>query len=90
LKIKGQRSKIVPSNEGFKIPGTIFTLDGHSDVEFKARIKAGWAKFHSLRQLLCKKGADPRKRIRLFDATVSKTVVWCCGSWALTDRERKS
>eukprot|EP00973_Karenia_brevis_P017211 2364335-Karenia_brevis.AAC.1 len=58
-------------------------------MEFQARLAAGWAKFNYLRPLLCKRDACRKRRLRLFDATVSKTVLWCSESWALTVKQRK-
>ncbi len=89
LVVEGQQFKVVRNNVGFKVLGAIVTLNGNSDAELKARIAAGWAKFHQLRPLLCKKGADINNILRLFDSTVSNTVLWCCGSWALTVKQKK-
>ena len=69
--------------------GTIFTLNGNTHAEFQARLDAGWSKFFSLKRLLLKRDADVRKRLKLFNATISKTVLWCAESWKLTVEEKK-
>jgi hypothetical protein len=90
LVIGGCNFKIVSCDVGCKILGTTFTLNGTSDVEFEARIAAGWAKFHQVLPLLSKRDGNLFKRLQLFDATVSKAVLWCCESWALTVKQRRT
>jgi hypothetical protein len=89
LEVGEERFEIVRNDEGMKVLGTLVTLDGQTDVEFRARMRAAWAKFHSLKPLLCKKDASIQRRLRLFDATVSKTLLWCSESWALTVKQKK-
>ena len=78
LDVGGDAYKVVSSDVGCNILGTTVTLNCSSDVEFEARIAAGRAKFHQLLPLFSKKDADLRKRLRLFDSTVSKIALWCC------------
>ena len=89
IDIDGVSYNIVNNSVGFKVLGTLVTLNGNSDAEFAARIAAGWAKFHHLLPLFKKRDANLRKRLRLFDTTVSKTVLWGCESWALTAKQKK-
>ena len=80
---------ITPAAVGFKALGTQFTLSGRTSVEVKARIRAAWAKFHSLWPILGKRESSLTKRLRLFDATVTQTVLWCTESWLLTKAEKR-
>ena len=58
-------------------------------AEFEAPLKAGWAKFSSLLPLLAKKDASEARRLRLFDSTVSKSVLWCAETWKLTVKQKR-
>ena len=37
-----------------------------------------------MRKLLCRHSCSLKRRLKLFDATVSKTVLWCTESWNLS------
>jgi len=80
----GHRIPIVPRSEGFKILGAIISVNVGFALEFANRIACGWGKFHSLRKLLCRRSCSLKRRLKLFDATVSKTVLWCTESWNLS------
>ena len=81
---------IVSRDTGFKTLGTLFPLNGNTHAEFQERLSAGWAKFYSIKRLLLKRDANEQQRLRLFNATVSKTVLWCSESWKLTVAEKKT
>ena len=89
LEVQGHQFPIVSATTGFKILGTRFTLSGRTSKEISARLKAGWAKFHQLWPLLNPKRGLLRKRLRLFDTCVSKSVLWCCESWLPTEEEKR-
>ena len=77
------------AHTGFKVLGTQFTLLGRCSAELRKRVAAGWGKFHSLWPLLGKRDGDLHKRLQLFDACVSKTVLWCSESWLITQKEKR-
>jgi hypothetical protein len=89
FEVDGVEYQIVGNDVGFKILCTMVTLNGNSDKEFDNRLAAGWAKFHPLLPLLNEKDANIKQRLKLFDATVSKIVLWCCESWALTKKQTR-
>ena len=80
---------IVSKDEGFKILGTVFTLNGNVDVEIQRRQDAAWAKFHELTPLLLKHDANLLKRLQLFNATVSQTFLWGAESWNLSAKQKR-
>jgi hypothetical protein len=88
IEIDGQCIPMVDSSDGFKVLGTMFTLQGRCSMEVKARIAAAWGKFHALWPVLGKRDGDLRKRLRLFDACVSQSALWCCESWLITKKEK--
>ena len=59
------------------------------DVEFQSRLNAAWAKFWDLWPLLGKRDANLHKRIRLLEATVAKTLLWCSETWYLTVKQKR-
>ena len=89
LVIDGQSIPMVLACEGFKVLGTQFTLHGRTSAELRARIGAAWAKFHSLWLLFGKRDGNLMKKLRVFDATVTQTVLWCSESWLLTLKEKR-
>ena len=88
--IVGSRTlPIVRREDGFRILGTTLSLDGKTDIEFQNRMRAAWGKFHGMWPLLGKRDTSVRKRLRLFNSTVSRTALWCSESWALTVDEKQ-
>jgi hypothetical protein len=87
--VAGKLIQLVPNTEGFKVLGTICTLNGKTDVEFASRLQVGWNKFFALRPLLTKRDSSIVKRMQLFNSTVSKTVLWCSESWKLTVKQKR-
>ena len=85
----GMDFKVGERDEGFKVLGTVFTLNGNTKAEFDSRMDAAWAKFHQLKPLVCKRDACGKKRLQLFEASVSKSALWCAESWTLTVRQKR-
>ena len=65
------------------------TPDGSSSQEFKKRCDAAWRKFHELWPLLRRRDSSLKKRLKLFDASVSKSMLWCSATWTLTAKEKR-
>ena len=60
------------------------------DAEIDHRISQGWAVSGKFKHELCCKHYPLKQRIKLFDATVSATVLYGSGAWTMTkDREQK-
>ena len=79
---------IISASDGSKILGTKFALLGNGDAEFENRLTAAWGKFHQVWPLLRKKDTSMKKRLRLFDATVTASAIWCSETWVLTKKQR--
>ena len=80
---------IVSSADGFMVLGTLFTLSGRVSKELKRRTACAWGEFHQIWPLFARRHTCLHRRLRLFDSTVSKTMLWCCESWALTSEEKR-
>ena len=89
IDIEDQSIPIVSAEEGFKVLGTQFTLLGRCSLELKKRMAAAWGKFHTLWPVLSKRDGDLQKRLRVFDACVTQSALWCSESWLLTSSEKQ-
>ena len=66
------------------------SLHQRTDVALNHRIAAAWASFSSHRKELTNKRYPLKCRLRLFDATVTATVLYSCESWTLKlDQQRR-
>ena len=89
IKIDGHTIPMVCATVGFKVLGTQFTLLQRCSAELTARMSAAWGKFHALWPLLGKRDGNINKRLRLFDACVTQSALWCCESWLITQTEKR-
>ena len=89
IKVDGTEIPMVSSSVGFKFLGTQYTLTGRCSAEIRARVAAAWGKLNALWPLLGKRDGNLDKRLRLFDASVSQTLLWCCESWLITQKEKQ-
>ena len=89
LMVDGQSIPMVSASTGFKSLGTQWTFHGRTSAELRSRIGAAWAKFHSLWPLLGKRDGNLSQKLRVFDASVTQTVLWCSESWLLTVKEKR-
>jgi hypothetical protein len=88
IQIAGHRVDILKHTEMTKYLGRALTFGDLHDVEIQHRINCGWAKFHYFRKELCCKHYPLSDRLRLFEATVTPSVLYGCGAWTMTkDRE---
>ena len=80
---------LVDPRVGFKILGAQFTLKGRTSAELLARIAAGWAKFPQMKPMLCRIDGLPDERLRIFDACMGQSVLWCAESWVPTKKVKR-
>ena len=90
LDCKGCAVKIAGPDESAKYLGRTFCMANHHDVEMNARIASAWAAFMAIKEVLCNPVLELQKRIRLFEAVVTSSVLYGCVAWTMTvDYERK-
>ena len=82
--INGQAIQILAESQAEKYLGRKLSFRDGQLTEFRNRTAAAWAAFHKHKGELCSKWYPLRDRIRLFDATVTPTMLYACGTWALT------
>ena len=75
--------EILTRNESVKYLGQRVSFYQQETTEIKCRIRAAWATFHKYRQELTSKNYMLKLRLLLFDVTVSPTVCYAAGAWAL-------
>ena len=90
LRVGAAEVEVLPQGATTKYLGRELRLDAPDDVEVQNRINLAWRRFMSLRQELCNKGFRLQCRLRLFNATVSQTLLYGAGTWTLNaEREAK-
>ena len=72
---------VLPEGAPIKVLGTMVDLFDVTGTEVRNRISAGWRMFWSMSRQLQNKKVSLKKRLQLFDATVSSCVLWCAQSW---------
>ena len=82
--INNLQIEILPYTESQKYLGRKFTFDQPHDAEVDSRIAAGWRKFHVWKQELTTRTYSLLGRLRLFNGTVTPTVLYGCSSWTMT------
>ena len=72
---------VLKEGEHLELLGTVVSLEDVTGAEIENRVVAGWRKFWDLKRLLLNKSYSLRKRLKLFDATVTETVLWAAELW---------
>ena len=67
--------------------GREFCFSEYHATELRHRINRGWGVFHQYKSESCTKRLPSQKRLKLFDAVVTSTVLYGCVSWTLTKGE---
>ena len=89
LQVNGHKIKVLPPNGSTMYLGRLLSIQDVHNVEIKHRLKRAWAKFMVYKKELCGKAYPLRDRLKLFEATVTPTVLYGCGCWTMTeDREK--
>ena len=81
--------EILTRNESVKYLGQKISFCQQEVTEIKSRIRAAWATFHKYGQELTSKNYMLKHRLRVFDATVSPTVCYAAGTWALNKEHER-
>ena len=64
--------------------GRALALHNVHDVELANRLARAWAKYSVYKHELTDKSYSLRQRLRLFEATVTPSVLYGCASWTMT------
>ena len=83
--IRGNAVQVLPFAGSTKYLGRLFTFHDYHQTEIHNRMACAWRKFHLLRSELTNKHYPLKARLRLFNGTITPTVLYACTSWTLTD-----
>ena len=87
IRVQSMDIQVLDEHECFKYLGRKVCFLEFQKIELQNRVKAGWAKFTSLKQELTSKAYALKSRLRLFEAVVTPTVLYGAGAWSLTKRD---
>ena len=76
--------KVLPYCDATKYLGRKLTFDDHHTAELDNRIATAWRKFNALRDELTNKRHSLNARVRLFNTTITPTVLYGSNSWTMT------
>ena len=82
--IDGMDIEIVPYSGSVKYLGRMVGFDRPHDVEIHSRIRNAWKCFMQQRAELTDRKYSLNSRLRLFDCTVSTTMLYGSATWVLT------
>ena len=82
--IDGDVVAILKAEETTKYLGRKLALHDYHRAELSNRIAMGWGTFNKLRDELTSNRYPLHSRLRLFNGTVTPTVMYGCTSWTLT------
>ena len=83
MKVKGHTVEIIGYEESAMYLGRSLSFGKLHDAELRHRINRGWAKFSMQKRELCSKKYPLQDRLKLFEATVTPTVLYASGTWTM-------
>ena len=90
VKVGREKVEVLPKDGTAKYLGRELRLDAPDDAEIQNRINMAWRRFMGLKRELCNKDFRLQLRLRLFDSTVSQTLLYAAGTWTMNaEREAK-
>ena len=82
----GMQIEILPLSGSAKYLGRKVSFDSTQETEIENRIANAWKKFMGLKDELTNKRYPLKNRIRLFDGTVTPTMLYGSAVWTLTKK----
>ena len=90
LKLERGAAEMMPFNGSTAYLGKQLSCHEIHDMKLSARLDKAWKKFFLLKTDLCGRHVSLQARLKLFNASVTSTVLYGSGTWTMTaDRERK-
>ena len=84
VNLGNSKIEILPISESLKYLGRDIGFEDTHHSELNNRIRQAWAKFMKFKQELTSKHYPLKSRIRLFESTVTPTMLYGCQAWTLT------
>eukprot|EP00973_Karenia_brevis_P071847 9984620-Karenia_brevis.AAC.1 len=88
IQLDNQEVRILSFFESTSYLGRALAFGNSDERELTNRINCAWGKFMKYKHELCYKQYPLQQRLKLFDATVTPTVLYCSGTWTMTKSRR--
>ena len=80
----GLNVEVLQEGASEKYLGRKFSVDEFRNAEFNNRLAMGWAALFKFKGALCNRQLSLKHRMALFEATVTPSVLYACGTWTVT------
>ena len=77
-------NRFVSFTPTFKYLGSNLTMDHAGDFDIDSRVTAATKALGALKKILCDRNIAKLSRVQLYLAIPINTLLWGCGSWAIT------
>jgi hypothetical protein len=84
IDVAGMKIDILPYGGSVKYLGKELSFDRPTAKEVEHRISCACKKFYAQKAVLCNKVYPLAQRLRLFDTTITPTILYGAGSWTMT------
>jgi hypothetical protein len=84
VKVAGLDIEVLADDRSTMYLGRALNLQKVQDIEIQHRLSRAWAKFAVYRKELIDKSYPLKSRLKLFNAVVTPTALYACGSWTMT------
>ena len=89
FEVKGKTVEYVSYGGSVEYLGRLFSFGDLHEAEMAHRIRKGWGKFMGNKDILCNKFFPLGDRLRLWEATVTATVLYGSDAWTMTKNRKK-
>ena len=83
IEVAGGEVEVVPYEDAVMYLGRSLSLGRMQEEELRHRIARAWSKFHQFKKELCGRYFPLLDRLRLFEAVVTPSVLYACGTWTM-------
>ena len=84
IEVAWMKIGIRPFIDSVKYLGKELSFHTPTMTEIQHRRSCAWMKFYAQKEILCNKAYPLTQRLRLFDTTITPTILYGAGSWTMT------
>ena len=89
LKVRGHQLEILRNDVGTMYLGRLLSVERCMETELENRLQKAWKAFFSHKKQLCNRRFAIRKRLQLFNSTVTAVMLYGSGAWTLKSDDLK-